>query len=454
MGVKVWSMKQTRIEDVLQKRDVEPLKRAGIRTLEQLILYNSYDLPLSKAAAGRVLSAAAMALARKYFKDVTYDNDVVFIRTEKSPVTKKTVEHFFGPLYRQIEEVTDGYKVICKTEGIGQRSIEWCKSSLREAAIRLSSLIARAEEEEEDEGVIVEEEEEELEGLEGVEEEKPESFEEFASLFFSEIHGNDLMKKCLAASLLSTPEEPVHTLVVGEPGTAKTLAVDLLSSLKDVEVAGPLVTRAGLVINYQSGELGVLPQANGKIVVIDEFDKAPKQDFKLTYELISTGRCIVHAANVHKIIRSRFVLIAMANPTHGIFKGGEGDLPFDPPLLSRFSLIVRSEAMQGKPLRDYIREKFLHGDVRTRKVFGAWLRSARAHRPKIVADEEKVSSAFDEIASIIEKYGNSFLRRDARFPLHARRVAMAIARAEQKDVDDEVVERALTLIKETLRQWL
>ena len=110
--------------------------------------------------------------------------------------------------------------------------------------------------------------------------------------------------------------------------------------------------------------------------------------------------------------------------------------------------------MQGKPLRDYIREKFLHGDVRTRKVFGAWLRSARAHRPKIVADEEKVSSAFDEIASIIEKYGNSFLRRDARFPLHARRVAMAIARAEQKDVDDEVVERALTLIKETLKQWL
>ena len=322
-------MKQTRIEDVLQKRDVEPLKKAGIRTLEQLILYHSYDLPLSKAAAGRVLSAAAMALARKYFKDVTYDNDVVFIRTEKSPVTKKTVEHFFSSLYRQIEEVADGYKVICKTEGIGQRSIEWCKSSLREAAIRLSSLIARAEEEEEDEEVIVEEEEEELEELEGVEEEKPESFEEFASLFFSEIHGNDLMKKCLAASLLSTPEEPVHTLVVGEPGTAKTLAVDLLSSLKDVEVAGPLVTRAGLVINYQSGELGVLPQANGKIVVIDEFDKAPKQDFKLTYELISTGRCVVHAANIHKIIRSRFVLIAMANPTHGVFKGGEGDLPFE-----------------------------------------------------------------------------------------------------------------------------
>jgi len=446
-------MKQTRIEDVLQKRDVEPLKKAGIRTLEQLILYHSYDLPLSKAAAGRVLSAATLALARKYFKDVTYDNDVVFIRTEKSPVTKKVVEHFFGSLYRQIEEVADGYKVTCKTENVSQSSLEWCKSSLQEAATRLSTLITiRAEEE--GEGVVVEEEEEELEELEGVEEEKPESFEEFASLFFSEIHGNDLMKKCLAASLLSTPEEPVHTLVVGEPGTAKTLAVDLLSSLKDVEVAGPLVTRAGLVINYQSGELGVLPQANGKIVVIDEFDKAPKQDFKLTYELISTGRCVVHAANIHKIIRSRFVLIAMANPTHGVFKGSEGDLPFDPPLLSRFSLIVKSEAMQGKPLRDYIREKFLHGDVRTRKVFSAWLRSARAHRPKIVADEEKVSSAFDEMASIIEKYGNSFLRRDARFPLHARRVAMAIARAERKDVDDEVVERALALIKETLKQWL
>jgi len=444
-------VKQTKIEDVLQKRDVEPLKRAGIRTLEQLILYHSYDLPLSKAATGRVLNAAALALARKYFKSVEYDDDdaSVFIRTEKGPVTKRVVEHFFSSLYRRIEEAEDGYKVICKTEDVGQRSLEWCKSSLREAATRLSSLIAIGAEEESEEAAV-EEEEEELEELEEGGE-KPESFEEFASLFFSEIHGNDLMKKCLAASLLSTPEEPVHTLVVGEPGTAKTLAVDLLSSLRDVEIAGPLVTRAGLVINYQSGELGVLPRANGKIIVIDEFDKAPKQDFKLTYELISTGRCIVHAANIHKIIGSRFVLIAMANPTYGVFKGSEGDLPFDPPLLSRFSLIVKSEEVQGKPLRDYVMEKLLHGDVRTRKVFGAWLRSARAHRPKIA--EDAISSVVDEVASIMEKYGKSFLRRDARFPLHVRRVAMAIARAERKDVDAEVVSRALALIKETLEQW-
>jgi len=442
-------LKQTYLEAVLQKKDVEPLKKVGIRTLEQLILYHSYDLPLSKAATGRVLNAAALALARKYFKDVACNGDVAIIRTEKSPVTKRVVEHFFGSLYRQIEEVADGYKVTCKTENVSQSSLEWCKSSLQEVATRLSTLITiRAEEEGEEETTV---EEDELEELEGVEEEKPKSFEEFASLFFSEIHGNDLMKKCLAASLLSTPEEPVHTLVVGEPGTAKTLAVDLLSSLKDVEVAGPLVTRAGLVINYQSGELGVLPQANGKIVVIDEFDKAPKQDFKFTYELISTGRCIVHAANIHKTIRSRFVLIAMANPTHGVFKGSEGDLPFDPPLLSRFSLIVKSKEVQGKPLRDYVQEKLLHGDVRTRKVFGAWLRSARTHRPKIV--EEAISSVVDEVASIMEKYGKSFLRRDARFPLHVRRVAMAIARAEQKDVDDKVMERALSLIKETLEQW-
>ena len=88
-------MKQTKIESVLQKKDAEPLKKAGIRTLEQLILYPSYDLPLSKAAAGRVLSAATLALARKYFKDVVCEDNIVFIKAEKSPVTRKVVEHFF-----------------------------------------------------------------------------------------------------------------------------------------------------------------------------------------------------------------------------------------------------------------------------------------------------------------------------------------------------------------------
>ena len=51
----------------------------------------------------------------------------------------------------------------------------------------------------------------------------------FYEEFFSDITGTDLMKKAITIALFSTFDEPVNVLILGDPGSAKTLIV--LSSL-------------------------------------------------------------------------------------------------------------------------------------------------------------------------------------------------------------------------------
>lgn len=52
----------------------------------------------------------------------------------------------------------------------------------------------------------------------------------FAESFFSELKGNDVMKKVITCALFSTPKEPVHALVVGDPAGGKTLAKDTIAA--------------------------------------------------------------------------------------------------------------------------------------------------------------------------------------------------------------------------------
>jgi hypothetical protein len=81
---------------------------------------------------------------------------------------------------------------------------------------------------------------------------------------FEEIKGNEFMKIALTLSLFSTPNEPIHSPVVGDPASAKTMAKDILSqNFSDVQLIGANSTRADLVINRTNGELGALAFSDG-----------------------------------------------------------------------------------------------------------------------------------------------------------------------------------------------
>jgi len=178
----------------------------------------------------------------------------------------------------------------------------------------------------------------------------------------AELEGNELMKRALCCALFSTPQEPVHVLVVGDPASGKTLARDIIVKKlgPEVELIEANATKAGLVCNLATGEPGVLTYSDGKIVVVDEFDKIPEQDVEYCLELLSNGKCSVHSARVHETIESHFIMIAFANPVKTAFvRNPIKDIGLPPILASRFAFIIKAEELEASRRRALLKRKIL-----------------------------------------------------------------------------------------------
>ena len=120
--------------------------------------------------------------------------------------------------------------------------------------------------------------------------------------------------------MFSTFEEPIHSLIIGEPGSSKTMAKEIINEqFSNITNIGANTTRSGLVCHLGTGDLGALPHSNKKLVLVDEFDKIPGDDIEYCYELLSNGRCSVHSAKLHQNIESQFIMIAFANPKSKVF---------------------------------------------------------------------------------------------------------------------------------------
>ena len=57
------------------------------------------------------------------------------------------------------------------------------------------------------------------------------------------------------------------------------------------------------------------------------------------------------------------------------------------------------------------------------------------------------------MSEIVEKYYSTNLRRDLRMADYIRRIPLAIARASFQPVDNEVIEEAASIIKESINTW-
>ena len=283
-------------------------------------------------------------------------------------------------------------------------------------------------------------------------------FTGFARTFFSELEGNDLMKKALSCALFSTPDEPVHVLIIGDPAGGKTLARDIITRKlgPEIELVGANSTRSGLVCNLASGEAGVLTYSNGKIVLVDEFDKIPDQDMEYCLELLSNGKCSVHSARIHETIESRFIMIAFANPVHTVFMSKPVDeIGLSPLLLSRFALIVKAEGLEADRRKALLKRKFL-GEATSSKYAWRhllWLREARKHHPKIIASDKEIDLYIDKADRLIEEYLKTPLQRDLRMGDYAKRVPIAIARASFSDVDGKILDESIQLIGDCIAAW-
>jgi DNA replicative helicase MCM subunit Mcm2 (Cdc46/Mcm family) len=287
---------------------------------------------------------------------------------------------------------------------------------------------------------------------------KKRGFKGFWKNVFQEIHGNEIMKKVITSSMFSTFKDPIHSLIIGEPGSSKTMAKEIISEqFDDITNIGANTTRSGLVCNLGTGDLGALSHSNNKLVLVDEFDKIPEEDIEYCYELLSNGKCSVHSAKIHQNIESEFIMIAFANPKSKVFrKNAILDIGLSPLLVSRCALIVRVKNISTEDRLSLFEKKFYGaGEIEEKhEYYTQWLRLSRTFTPDITASKNKVKTYINNMSEIVEKYYSTNLRRDLRMADYIRRIPLSIARSSFSSVDDEIIEEAGNIIQDSIDTWI
>jgi len=207
--------------------------------------------------------------------------------------------------------------------------------------------------------------------------------------FWETVEGYDDIKEIFLASLRA---EPVHILLVGPPGTAKSLMLMEVERLAgSVFITGGSSTKVGI--------RDLLLDRKPRILIIDEIDKISNaDDISVLLTLMESGRVIVTKHKEHREERMKTWVFAAANTT----KRMPPELldrfqifylkPYDSETLKRVIVkcLTRRESIDEE-LAKYIAEKIVSHNSTVRDA----IRLARLARNK-----EEV----DKYLTIIRKY--------------------------------------------------
>ena len=430
--------------------DRKKLEHMGITTLEQIALMTPASIGLGNSKSAMLVQRARNILANKNIQTIEIINeDCIQIKVKK---TNRAI-------IKSVLNAVDVYSV-----GWGNASLTKKESMLEltrkshnfdkvlQKAEALKEIIDKKNlEERQKQGIFLPEDE-----LIAFAQER--GFTGFYKNVFHDIHGNDIMKKVIAASMFSTFKEPVHSLIIGEPGSSKTMAKEIISEqFTNITNIGANTTRSGLVCHLGTGDLGALPHSHKKLILVDEFDKIPKEDIEYCYELLSNGKCSVHSAKLHQNIQSEFIMIAFANPKTKVFSNTNTlqDIGLSPLLLSRCALIVKVQNINTKQRLDLFTKKFYgNGEIKEKHdYYDQWVKLARTYTPEITATKQAVNNYIQQMNDIVEHYHNTTLRRDLRMADYIRRIPLAIARASFSPVNDTILTEAEQIIHESINTW-
>jgi len=191
----------------------------------------------------------------------------------------------------------------------------------------------------------------------------PELYEKMIKSMSPTIFGLDVEKEAMILQLFGgiAKEMPdgtrirgdIHTLFVGDPGTAKSQMLTYMSKLapRSVYASGKASTAAGLTAaavrdEFAEGqwtlEAGALVLADMGVACIDEIDKMEETDRSSIHQAMEQQEISVAKAGINATLKSRCALLAAANPKLGRFDEFlpiHEQINMPPALLSRFDLI-------------------------------------------------------------------------------------------------------------------
>ena len=186
-------------------------------------------------------------------------------------------------------------------------------------------------------------------------------FSELHKRFPPDLKSNSNALDGLCCAVASPRSNPLHVLLLGEPATGKTRTLDFIAdNCQDTIRAGLRVTKARMTVNLRNYSPGLLRETNGKILLIDEFEKLDREVMNQLYEAMESGRVTVNGPD-SLTYESQFSLIAAANPIEQLFEADSKAvarqirLAIPPALLSRFHLVYLLRALQGEELRNMLR---------------------------------------------------------------------------------------------------
>jgi hypothetical protein len=429
--------------------DRKKLENMGITKLEQLAIMSASTLGMGATKGNMLIQRARNILANLNIIDLkVVDDDTIHITVEKS--TRAVHKSVLNSL--NVYAVGWGnaaLKIDGNTMIVSRKSKAFDKVVKR--AEELTDILASKRLDEfKKRGIYLPENK--LKSFA-----KKRGFNGFWENVFGEIQGNDIMKQVITTSLFSTFTEPVHSLIIGEPGSSKTMAKELISEqFTNITNIGANTTRSGLVCNLGTGDLGALPHSNHKVVLVDEFDKIPSEDIEYCYELLSNGKCSVHSAKLHQNIESKFIMIAFANPRTQVFtRNALTDIGLSPLLISRCALIIKVQNITREERLDLFRRKFYgDSDIQDKQeYYDQWVKLARRYTPKITATPDAVDQYINQMNDIVETHYATTLRRDLRMTDYIRRIPMSIARSSFSPVNNEVIKKAGDLIQDSIETW-
>lgn len=433
----------------LSPDDYKKLENMGFTTLQQIVLLDPTTIGMGKTKGTSIIKRARNIIARNNIEaiSVTGDRTVVKVKGEiTEPIGISVRDILDANEKNSVIEVSHG-QITFRKKTIGSRKFDivimnarkWKKILLQQKRLEM-----------EREGITLSKED-------VIEFANKHGFHGFWNNVFEDIEANELMKQAIAISLFSSFDEPVHTLVIGEPGSSKTLARDIIAqNFTGITVIGANSTRAGLVCNLSTGALGALAYSDKKVALVDEFDKIPSVDIQYCYELLSNQKCTVHSARIHQDVEAKFVMIAFANPVSKIFRDHPiVSIGLDPTLMSRFALIVKTDTLTEEERKRLFRRRFFSAaELSGLSVYyNQWVKLARLNMPQHKASKGKIEEYVSKVNQIVNSHADTPLRRDLRMGDYCRRIPLSIARAEFSDVTDQTIDKSLEIIEKSIEQW-
>jgi len=219
----------------------------------------------------------------------------------------------------------------------------------------------------------------------------PAIYEKMRESIAPTIYGLDIEKDALVLQLFGgiAKEMPdgthtrgdIHTLLVGDPGTAKSQMLSYMAKLapRSVYASGKASSAAGLTaaaVRDEFGEgqwtleAGALVLADKGLACIDEIDKMEETDRSSLHQAMEQQEISVAKAGINATLKSRCAVLAAANPKLGRFDEFipiHEQINMPPALLSRFDLIFsildKPNRKTDTELADHILQSHKGGEI-------------------------------------------------------------------------------------------